>query len=481
MTAIKALLISDITADEAFASGYVLKKFFEFLPEGSSVSSIVIGNPRLSYPLGRAGLGEVFFTAKPQDRWKGTIWPQLAGLGQAFVSKVEIPRIVTWAQGILDAQKPDVIVYAAQCQVLSEIIRDLNFREAHTIGFMWDHPVWWARENGITGKSKDEFFKNWISIYENASSRALPSKEAGNLFTSNTSNQNVVTYPLFENLQQSQTNKKKRDSAIKLAFAGKAYAREELESALLALRKSGWRAVEREIELNTYTFGSDYLVDDQIINHGWLSPADVGQALEQFDIALLPYPGDVQISEVANYSFPSKLGLYTRAGLPIIYVGPPGTATLNFIEEFEIGRVATAETLVSTISEIYEKLESFRTRASRAYDVCFSETAWANTVQKLINLDDNYVRKQVTTPRVVQFDELFNAISHNQFPVEYWAKTSLSKYLYLVFAPVEHFRNRHLVSLFIGKQIGLFKKRLLALPFQVFWWLARKFFDRTSK
>lgn len=342
----KIVVLSDIPPTKELTAGRMLRAFIESIDAPIEIDSIIIGDPEF-LPLYRADcLGRVFFAKRPLTNWT---WLSNSRREQWLIRgawRRDCARILSRVEALLERLNPDLILTAPQCPVLVEILRNLTFRSAPIVGFMWDHPAWWAEAHGLGESAAEDFSQAWFSVMNSMSALCLPSEGARALFPASSSAPTVVLHPWTPaaNLAVSQARELiEHRNELHIAFTGQTYAIEEFLEFVERLRFSGWRHGDRHIHLHLYGRAfPQFEVDDRVFTYNWLSADELVNEISNYDLAFLPYFREGNRDEVSATSFPSKLAVYTSAGLPILYLGNPKSHVAQFIESNKVGTVVTS-------------------------------------------------------------------------------------------------------------------------------------------
>lgn len=384
----RVLLISDVAPTEALTAGAILDAFVDAIPRPWTLTSIVIGDPALSYEMNPKHRGDVLATQKPRITWTAVRSQRAARLGEAWSWRVEVPSIAGRCQAVVDLIEPDVVLFAAQCQVVTAVALRLETRSAIRIAFMWDHPSWWARAHSLPNPAANRFVSQWLALLNSSDLAVLPSDRAHQLIDVDSGPRAITLYPRVAAQSLSAAASTGDMSApLRLVFIGQTYAISELRSLVDMLEELEWQVEGRSVEL--HTFGREALPFriPHIHSNGWLPPVDLVEAIATFDAAVLPYPSSPDMSIVAETSFPSKLAVYSAANLPVIYIGPASSAVWEFLRDEGLGlRIDTssAYSLQAAITTVRGHRVDFQNRSATAYSRFFSPAAFGASVAQAI-------------------------------------------------------------------------------------------------
>jgi len=126
---------------------------------------------------------------------------------------------------------------------------------------------------------------------------------------------------------------------LAIGFAGTMYATDAWRALVNALTSRGFKICDRDvsIELIGGSFQLHATGPAIVHYHGCLGSHQTIQKLSEVDIAYLPYPFSHRFREAVLLSFPSKLGAYVAAGIPLLFHGPRQSSVTGFLDRFSLG------------------------------------------------------------------------------------------------------------------------------------------------
>lgn len=432
----RVLFISDLMPSDSLTAGAVLKSMCRTIPESWDLRYLVVGDPGANSNLLNPVEGStLYFTQKPNVQWSGISSNALVRIGEK-IAEFETKNVRKKIQKFIDEFRPEIIFIAPQCQILTKIWLELDVSLSQTVAIMWDYPTWWAESHNLSPKSQAQFVDDWCELFEKSSLRLVPSEKAKNIFQSRPSD-SFVLYPFFESdppvVEESAPRK-----TLKIVFAGQEYARSEIENFISNLQAHEWTIGGLDLEFHHFGNSSIAATGGGYVQHGRVHQNKLITSLNKMDLAYLPYPKEQSMSVVANTSFPSKLGTYVAANLPVIYDGPEDTGVANFIEENQIGYVQEESDLTETL-KMLSRISRFTVR--NVYEQFFSETAFSATMSKIIKADVNGFQRGKSQPdkknhtntklrnHLRTWDELLSSETEtNLGKVVIWHRKSLSNY-----------------------------------------------------
>ena len=211
----------------------------------------------------------------------------------------------------------------------------------------------------------------------------LPSENFGNLLNLKPESFTVL-YPFVSAIH---SKNHKESETLKIAFSGQSYSVNEIEMFLCFLRRQNYRIAGKRVELHVFGFNNLPKNDSHIINHGWIDSAKLVPKLGLCDVAFLPYPSNKEMLEVSLNSFPSKLATYISASLPVIYLGPPESSVMPFMDE--IGIVLPVNNDSEWCNILEAKLDlNFDKQIKDVYNNFFSEDKFVRTLDIWLKRND---------------------------------------------------------------------------------------------
>lgn len=378
------VVISDCLPSRDSTSGSILLEVVNHLPTSWQVSFFVIRNPYLprEHVLALSGLTVREFS-EPQSDWNGA--PALVREIGERAADAECTRLAKELQGDLLELSPDFVVVLPQTHTVARLA-SLLFREekkAKKVAIMTDHPSWWSRARGLSPRTRDNFESDWMRLFKASDCRVLPSQRAVNLFSKDPG-RNVILYPTFAPPSTPPDGKAYSENAtIRIVFAGQDYARLEIERFVESLSSLRWKLFGKSVEFHHYGATNLTSLHSNHVLHGRVDAMSLIDTLASYDFAFLPYSSQKEMALVGETSFPSKLGTYVAAGLPVIYSGPKESSVWDFINTRKIGIFET-DFLGGTGEP---DKGAFSKSLQSCYEVAFSVGAFRRSVMEIFDHD----------------------------------------------------------------------------------------------
>jgi len=129
----------------------------------------------------------------------------------------------------------------------------------------------------------------------------------------------------------------------RILYAGNGICAEDSLRILMELLQDDRLAEHglRDWELHLYTPPLQGAVPPRVTWHGWVSQAELAQAVASADILFLPYSFLPAGKSIRTTSFPAKTADYLASGRPILIFAPPDSSLVEYAREFDFACVVT--------------------------------------------------------------------------------------------------------------------------------------------
>ena len=125
---------------------------------------------------------------------------------------------------------------------------------------------------------------------------------------------------------------------VKIVFAGSLYAYKEWNAFIEAVARNNESQDNKRISVLCIGSVSRWAKKRDFIIYERLKPiAEAAKAINNADIAYLPYWMSRKYKNAVQTAFPSKLSLYIAAGTPVFYHGPSKSTPAEFLSTHEVG------------------------------------------------------------------------------------------------------------------------------------------------
>ncbi len=133
-------------------------------------------------------------------------------------------------------------------------------------------------------------------------------------------------------------NKINKLDKIKIVFAGSLYAYKPWESFLDAVEQRNNSNAHKKIKVTCIGNISRRAKKRPWVNYEKLKPLnDASTAVNEADIAYLPYWMSPKYSFFVKTAFPGKMSFYIASGTPVLFHGPKDSTPTNFINQQKVG------------------------------------------------------------------------------------------------------------------------------------------------
>jgi len=152
------------------------------------------------------------------------------------------------------------------------------------------------------------------------------------------------------------------DDVIRIAYAGTILAEPtfaHLVKAVQAIRGQLSRRVEIHLYGNHDYSNRDWFVPDLIIQHGFMSEADLNRDYRTATWGLaIMHQEDVD-PRYNRFSFPCKFSMSLASGLPLICIGHSQTPLIELAREYHVGLLLTGSDVDKLAENLLQGLEDF--------------------------------------------------------------------------------------------------------------------------
>lgn len=322
----RILLITDMAPTSEFTAGIILEQFVRKLSGFQVDLSVLVDRNLPNYHVSRsATLGQINWFPKPNENWVSV--PKLfANVGEwlSIRESLSISKIVLKS---ISRHAPDHLIFVIQGQSSIRVAAELAKTGIPYTCIHWDPWSWWAKFNFVPEKFENEINKAYREL-TSVGLHIVPTSNFGKVMGTN----ELDTYVLYPFVAELNSSSAINLETLRFVFVGQPYAQSEINQLLKVLDESHWEFEGCKIELHTYGSKTIGRSSPNIIEHGYVDYQLLPELINDFDIAILPYPGNLDIPDAHLMSFPSKLATYVTAGLPVLYIGPEKSSVSNIVE-----------------------------------------------------------------------------------------------------------------------------------------------------
>jgi hypothetical protein len=178
-----------------------------------------------------------------------------------------------------------------------------------------------------------------------------------------------------------------------VGFAGSMSADCAWLAFLRALDHAHWRIAGRPVRLKVLS-GRITVASRKPARIDYLgclaTPEEAQLALESCHLTYLPQPFAASLTDLARYSFPTKLTSYLSAGRPVFVHSPPNGSLAEFYVRNPLGALATSlapESIVLALESLLGNVDAYRAASSQVRKTaveCFSDSVFHDAIDQML-------------------------------------------------------------------------------------------------
>ena len=203
---------------------------------------------------------------------------------------------------------------------------------------IWDSPEYILQSQRIFSPFKNEILNNLSSCFDKSVAVSVMGKNMRQWLEYNFKKEAIELLPPLV-VKQGVKKDINGEKFIRIFFAGSLYAKKEWNSLIRALRSINWMISDKKVVIyfaGTFPiFGA--LKDKNVKLLGYLSEEKVIDICTKCHIGYVPYWTSPDMKLVSETSFPSKLFLYAKCGVPALFHGPVMAEANNLFATYKIG------------------------------------------------------------------------------------------------------------------------------------------------
>lgn len=303
---------------------------------------------------------------------------------------------------LIKKNKFDKVLGIIQGKTLTKLLYDMykETRQEYYIQ-IWDSLNWWLSSFGYKEKEKKEVLKLFDIVLKNSKGCLTASENMSELYVAKYS---IPCSDIMLPIQKYNFSVDKHDEIV-ISMAGQIYAKEALDSFFDALDDMNWNYNNRKIIFNYYgqfipgtiNFDKHAKYKENIKIKGFYLKFQLLKELSNSDFLYCPYffEEDGYKREVAEYSYPSKVSLYSSLNIPIILHSPKYAAANKMLKRYD--KNCILETIDSQKIE-KELLNSFKSYLNSNID---------NNMLYYENFSDKAVKKHVMDGLQINYKDDF--------------------------------------------------------------------------
>lgn len=253
-----------------------------------------------------------------------------------------VTRTIRVLQSVVTAWPPDLILAVLDEPILFPLVTNLaRVARCPLTTLVWD-PVDYLIKNSGCGRSvsavlqADAFKAMSLSRQIGVISEAMAEEYGGRSHRPTI----VLRHGLPRSLWIERRTRRCAQKGIMVALAGSLYASDAWNGLIRALDEAGWcidgcRVTIRLLGGAVPRSPSGPCRYEVL---GWHPQGTMIELLSEADVGYIPYPFDKDRATLARLSFPTKLGSYMAAGLPVLHHGPAFSSVTAFVGAYSVGR-----------------------------------------------------------------------------------------------------------------------------------------------
>ncbi|MDZ7721969.1 MAG: hypothetical protein U5R06_03855 [candidate division KSB1 bacterium] len=312
----------------------------------------------------------------PKELHSLRIWPRIRGLKylkkipfiEEFYYFIKIPFVRYRLKRFVKKNNIDRAFILLRADVLSILSDPIIIEDIKHIGFISDTvKAEQADKKRIYKLKRDNYYKairNFDGIF-------VAGEAMDNYIKNNYSQKTAILRLGYENNIPETFTMSKDNSEIHIFFGGSVYAKNEIEIFAQAL--SQFQKENSNYQL-VFTIASNYKLKKTYDNIsieelGWQSERTLIAYMQNSHLGYAPYKFDDKSKHHMSYAFPSKIGFYLSAGLPIFFHGPDYSSVGKFFNNYKCGVHCSSLEVKNIVKQIEEILLD-----KNVYDNLLSET-----------------------------------------------------------------------------------------------------------
>ncbi len=271
----------------------------------------------------------------------------------------------------------------------SEVARRL---ELPLLCLVWDPPDYLLRKTGMDRFTRGKLSKLFTAAMRQAERVAVVSAQMQEDYAVHTvSEPLILRHGLDRQDRQQPAIGPLRDNDLRLGFAGSLYSQSAWKSLIEALNGIDWRLDGRRVLIRILGSDFDFKCEApaNIEYLGFRSISETARILARCDLNYLPYPFESGLSDVAQYSFPTKLSTYLAAGRPVFIHAPGYSSLARFFRDRRIGACCRSLDPLALIESFRQLLvpQTYSAAAQRVTQVLeaeFSQEVFLQTFYQFV-------------------------------------------------------------------------------------------------
>jgi hypothetical protein len=360
------LVVTDVAPSLDLTGGIALTDVLDTLHLDTDIYVACFSNPNLSYRLSQGyGAHNTFAIPKSRELWrrgKRPVHRKLNGFLDQRVQALDTASRVRALKALTERLRPSALIVVAEGQSILSMAGHFRSLNLPIVTIHWDLFEWWGASHGLGSSRISALGEYEKQLAEISTVNLVPTPNFGSAL-GGTVNFTVV-YPRAPRLMSEARVHQRTDDVIRLVAIGQGYSRSALEALRRLLSESLQRIAGYKVELH-YIGGHGHQWTFAHEKEPWRSRGELVNSLGGMDIAFLPYSNPPESSMVTGTSYPSKLSIYSAAGLPVFAMSEGSPQFVNHLNLYRAGRSVSTHDDVEVQTEALEVLVRNRAQYSR--------------------------------------------------------------------------------------------------------------------
>ena len=376
----KVLLLTDMAPCTNHTSGLVINKWCDFLlEENIEIHCALIKNKfiKMDIPDDKREKIKFYIFEKPNEYWVSNAkrFKNIKGKFKSYCENTKsakkiLPVMAEKIANYAKNSKIDVIFASIQGQTMTKLVRKVSkLSKIDYVAQTWDPLEWWMKElkfDPITYRSNLREFGKVVKKSKNFVAMSWAMAKDFEKRYHKKCLINIPSLPIkkFENLEH------RLDREFSIAFAGQAYAKEELDLLIETLDDMNWTYKGKEIVLKLYGpyFEEKHYRNPNIEINGFIKQENLIKELKKCNLLYCPYWFSKEYKRACKLSFPGKLTTYLTTGVPVLLHGPRYASPIIF------AKINNAGYIINTNQKELFKKELIN--IIKNYNVQIAKNAW---------------------------------------------------------------------------------------------------------
>lgn len=268
-------------------------------------------------------------------------WPILSSFNQWFFSLTIANKMANEVSLIIKEEGVDVVwAVLSSGPIITLVDRLMKQSEVPVVSTVLDDPEYFTKNQHVDPITWRSIHNQFANVLRQSRKVSVIGESMQVIYRKRYGVESVIMrHGVEESYFKTWHEFKPSKQIIRIGFSGSLYAKKEWNALLGMLEKYSGRIGGKDIRVSfigklprTGVRNSRYV--DYL---GHMSFDAALNALNESDIAYLPYWFDKRHSVAVQTSFPGKLSTYAACGLPVLYHGPQNSSVTPFLINYPFG------------------------------------------------------------------------------------------------------------------------------------------------